>query len=579
MRVRSFSFGLIFFAFLFIFTGLVSSCGIQNENKKQEADAKSKSELEFKYLYAEAGKAYMFGNLKQASQLYTAAIQANPTSAASNYYLAKVYLEKNEIQSAYNFAGKAINLNPNNLWYSLLYSDIAVAIERFGDAQNALSAQLKLNSNNELVYSRLCNLYQILNDLPRLLETFSDMQKRFGFENDRALQIFDIYMSSGDFPSAEQTARDLISANPDDLKFQALLAEFYIQSFRKEDAKKLYANLLKKSGDDAIFRLSYAMYADSERDTAGFLESCNIVVNSSDVRIEDKLKLLVQGYENSALISDEQYEAFLNQLLEQQPDSYLPNLYYADFLLSEGEDADALSNYRIASKSDPSDFNLAVSVFELEYELSDFESLYDDASFFSEIYPNQAKIFLYKGIAALMTKRFKEAEEALRYGSDLAFDDAQLAEQFNSYLAENYSLTGKYDLADRYFEKVLSMNPLNCSVSASYARCLAYRKTSLTKAEQLTSTCKDSYPENATFLATWALILLQKGELEKAQQTVKKAFSIQPENIHVLEIYGDIVFHTGETDTAVSFWQKSKTNGNISPVIERKISQKTFLSK
>jgi len=572
-------FDLILLLILLFGVAFVSSCKVQKEKKKQEEVAKSNSELEFKYLYAEAGKAYMFGNFKQATELYLAAIKANPTSAASYYYLAKVYVEQNELQSAYVFSEKAIKLNPNNLWYNLLYSDVAATSEHFGEAQNALVSQLKSNPNSELIYNRLCDLYGNLNDLPRLLGTLNDMQTRFGFDNDRALHSFDIYISTGDYPAAEKTISDLISNNPDEIKYQALLAEFYVQSYRKDEAKNLYTKLLQSSGDDALLHLSYATYAEAERDTQAYLESCEVVVSSSEIRVEDKLKLIVQGYEASGLISDDRFEAFLNQLLENESDSYLPNLYYADFLLTQGEETDALAKYRIASKAQPSDFNLAISVFELEYELSDFEALYEDASFFLDIYPNQAKIFLYKGIASLMTKRFGESEEALRYGLDLAFDDTQLIEQFNSYLAENYSLTGKFDYADQYYEKVIALNPLNCSVSASYARCLAYRKASMSKAEQLTVNCKDSYPENATFIATWALLLMQKNELDKALQTIKKAYVIQPENIHVLEIYGDILFHTSDVDAAVLHWQKSKSNGNISPVLERKITQKSFLTK
>ncbi len=558
---------------------MVSSCGIGKEKQISEAKAKSNAELEFKYLYAEAGKAYMFGNLKQASELYYSAIQKNPASAASNYYLAKVNLELNDLNTSYIFSSKAVSLNKNNIWYSILFADICVGLERYIEAKSVLDEALTLFPRQEIIYNRLNDLYIRVNDFPRLLANLEKMQKVFGYDNDRALQIYDLYIGGGDFPSAESEVLQLIKQNPNILKYQALLAEFYAESFKKEQAYELYQNLLQKAPNDALIHLSYASFAEAENDTSDFLKSCAKVIESSDIRTEDKLKLLTGAYENSNLLSAAQFEDFLNQLLEQEPDSYLPNLYYADYLLNTGAESEAIIYYRMASKALPNDLNLAISVFELEYETANFEALFEDADFFSELYPNNAKVYLYKGISALMTKRFSDAEQALIYGKDLAFDDTKLTEQFYSYLAENYALTGSFANAEKYYEKVLAINPLNCSVSASYARLLAYAGVQFNKAEQLVSTCKDSYSEDATFGATYALVLLMKNEQDNALREILKLYNNQPDNIYVLEIYGDILSKSGQADKALIFWQKSKQNGNISPVLEKKIAKKMFLNK
>jgi len=564
---------LSLYSVLILLAFLASSCGSQK--KATEAALASKSEKEYTYLFSEAGKAFMFGNVKQATEMYSNCVQLNPKSAVSYYYLSRIFAEDNQRESAYTFALKATSLQPENTWYALQAAQSAFDLERFGETEKILQNLTKSHPSNEFFYDRLVDFYSQMTDFQRLLQTYERMNRAFGSDLNRNLSAYDINMKIGNFPKAGEILEQIVKENPGALKYKALLAEFYLSIGKNEKAEILYTELRKQDNENPYVCLSYAGFAKFKHDTVGFVSAVRKVVDSEELVLEDKIKLCATGFD-SGMISDELYEEFLNVLIENNSDSELPNLLYADYLLGKDSKHEALENLRAAAEINKTDLNLIISIFELEFELGLYREMYDDADQYSEIYVNNAKVFLYKGIAAYKIHKNKEAVEALLYGADLAFDDTQLSEQFQTYLAETYLALHNYDFADRYFEKVLSANPLNCLVAGSYARALAYRKHSLDKAQEKAVFCANLYPDEAGFIATRALVFFQKGEKFKAQELISKAFTMNPDDMCVLEIQGDILFQTGHADAAVQKWELSKEAGNSSERLKHKIKKKSY---
>jgi predicted negative regulator of RcsB-dependent stress response len=82
-------------------------------------------------------------------------------------------------------------------------------------------------------------------------------------------------------------------------------------------------------------------------------------------------------------------------------------------------------------------------------------------------------------------------------------------------------------------------------------------------------------PDNATFLDTHAWVLFQKEEYEAAVSFLEKATRIQPSST-IVEHYGDALFKTGKIEKALEQWEKAKSLGGASKLIDKKISEKKY---
>lgn len=565
---------------LFIFVLIIFSlaaCDTQNNISSEAAD--EKADLEFIYLFAEAGKNKMFGNTEKAKELYLAALNINPQSAASCYFLSALFADDRLYNDAYKFAKKAVDLNQDNFWYNYNLSKSAAMLTRFSEAEDIIKKMMKRYPDKLLLYEELARIYKMKSDTAALTGIYRKMQERFGFETNRSLDIYDMYMSIGNYKEAKKQLEKVLKFNPDKPKYKALMAEYYVNTFQSEKAKIIYDDILKTDSLNPYVHLSYAQFAERADDSVAFAKSCELVALSPELVLEDKMRLIVTGYEESKILSDDNYEYLLSLLIDQHPNSKFPNLIYAEYLIRNEQKEEAMQCFRNAAQIDYSDYHLIISLFELEYELSKFQLLYEDASEFSEIYLNRPTVFLYKGIAALKTGRFKKAETALKYGVDLAFDDNELTEQFYSYIAESYKEQGEYDAADRYFEKVLSANPLNCLVAASYVRSLAYRTENKTRARELAEFCYDNYPGDAEFVSLLALVELRFGNKSESEKLLIDAQNLDSGNIYFLETQGDFFYLSGKPDSALEYWKKSKKNGNLSVLLEQKIKEKKLLNR
>ena len=84
--------------------------------------------------------------------------------------------------------------------------------------------------------------------------------------------------------------------------------------------------------------------------------------------------------------------------------------------------------------------------------------------------------------------------------------------------------------------------------------------------------CNDLEPNNGTYQDTYAWVLYCLGEYEKAKLWLEKALKNGGESSAVIiEHYGDVLFKMGQKNEAVIQWKKSKSVGEGSKFLDKKI--------
>jgi tetratricopeptide (TPR) repeat protein len=96
----------------------------------------------------------------------------------------------------------------------------------------------------------------------------------------------------------------------------------------------------------------------------------------------------------------------------------------------------------------------------------------------------------------------------------------------------------------------------------------------LSRAAEMAEKLVEIYPDNGTYLDTYAWVLYVMKDYNKAKVYLEKAVQNNKTNSGtIVEHYGDVLFQLGEKDKAVEQWKKAKTVGVTSTLIDKKIAE------
>jgi len=558
---------------------ILTSCSIKKQAKDNNSE---KDKQKFTYLFSEANKNRLLGNTEKAIELYTTALDINPESAASNYYLATIFLADKKYTSAQTFAEKAVNLNPENIWYNIVKADILTEQNKTTEALNIYKNLQEKESKNELIYNRIIDILvdrinankrnknnssEVKNDYLKLIEIYTEKQKHFGYDTQISSNLYKLYMDIQDLKNAEKIINTIIKNEPEEPKYQALLAEFYFSQNEIKKAEEIYKKIIKEFPKESSVKLSYAIFC---KVTGKKQEYFNLVKSllSSDIELNTKINLLISGqYPN---FPKQQYEQLINELYKYHSEDLTANTLLAEFYIEEDKEK-TIPYLKKAVELSNSDFNLILTYFEILYDVKNFNTLYKESKIYLEQYPNRPKIFLYHGLSAYKISKYDEAVFTLDLGKDLVIDNNKLLVQFYYYLAESHHEINENIKSDKNFEKTLKLNPKFYLALNNYSYYLSERNADAEKALQMAEFCLTHQPDNPVFCNTYAKALLKNEQYNKALTFSEKAVRIVPDNADFLENMGDIYLALKNKEKAKEFWIKSKVKGNNSDELLSKI--------
>jgi len=125
--------------------------------------------------------------------------------------------------------------------------------------------------------------------------------------------------------------------------------------------------------------------------------------------------------------------------------------------------------------------------------------------------------------------------------------------------------------------RLYKINPNDEQVLNNYAYFLSLEKRNLEKAKEMAAKVVKRFPENGTFLDTYAWVLFQLGEYEDAYLYMEKALQSETEPSGVLlEHFGDILYHLGKKSEAISYWEKAADSPEASEKLPMKIRDRKY---
>lgn len=519
---------------LFLFFLGLSSCIFQRSTEDPSAHPL------FKESYYNASKEKILGNSDAALKLYFDCLERVPESGVVNYEIASLYYDRRDYTAALHYASAAVDYESENLWYQRLLADVYRANGDFKSAQNLYESLYEsCPADNMLVYD-LISVYKQTGADDRSLKLLDALKMQYGTSEYIVREKNQIYLKRGQQAKMLGELTELVVTYPDNYRFRGMLAEYYLGVGDYDKASHVYDTLLSRWPDEGEVQLSLANYYRIIGDRDSSLHYLYLSFGNPYLDALPKIRVLQTNSYYDATQDSAYHRALLDTLSGVHPYEPLVTLLYVEVLISEQlyKEAEQKLESQLAVRRD--NYKIWESLMHVLYVQESYNDLVLLTDSAQEYFPNQAEIYLIKGMAYNKLSEYKQAVDQLEMGQSLVVDDVPLLVEFYVELGRSYHHIGKYKRSGEYFDMALMYDSRSGDIHLAYGQMLYSKKDYDLAREQLD------------------IVFERKGRRDAV----------------ALELYGDILYRIGDTGGAVDHWQEAKSLGAVSDELDEKIATK-----
>ncbi|QKG53331.1 tetratricopeptide repeat protein [Hymenobacter sp. BRD67] len=525
-------------------------------------------------LYTDGVKYVILEDYPKALERLLKAYTLMPENAAINYKLAEANLLSGNLRDATGYAEAAVKLDVKNPYYYLLLAQAQASQKQYEAATATYASLVKEVPNSGSYLFQLADLYLAQNKLPEALATLDKAQAQFGSLDEIAFKKQQIYLRQNNLPLALKEGENLIAANPSEPRYVLAQAEMYAANNRLPDAIRVAEQALHLDPGNPQARLILADAYRQQNQPAEVEKQLRLAFESPALEIDQAVRILV-GYLKQ--LPDPKVAPLALDLaaatVRSHPREAKAYSIAGDVQMQTGHKREARNTYLQALRYDKSKYQLWQQVVLLDAELSQTDSLLVHSDAALELFPNQAPLWFYNGVGHLLKKQPQQAVAALEHGRRLAVSNAEQQSQFDAQLGDAYQELKDYAKSDAAYEAVLAADPNNYGVLNNYSYFLSLRGEKLDKANEMSGRTVKQFPDNDTYLDTYAWVLYKQKDYAGAKQSLEKALKTT-KDASILEHYGDVLWQLGDHAGAVAAWQRAhKAGAGASPLLDRKVKE------
>ncbi len=518
-------------------------------------------------------------NYPRAAVFFNQVLEIDPDNDAAMYELASISLADNKADEAERLIRDAVTVSPENEWYWTLLADIYKKTNKIPQLLTVLDELMKLVPHKEDNYYDKANALLRLKRMKEAAGAYDEIEKRFGSSEELTSARQRILMQEGKPEKVEAELEKQIQQNPDELRNYMYLSESYAKSGDREKAIAVLNKAKAMDPENALIRLALADHYRALNQFDNTFIELKVAFADRNLNIDEKVRIVLSFF---PMFSDIKARAYADELasimVKTHPDEAKAFAVYGDVLFQERKYAEAQDSYRKALALNDQIYQIWEQLLRIGVSRGDFKQVLTEGEQALAIFPNQAALYLYTGIALVQTKNYEKAVSYLKNASDLEAEDKDILTQVYSTLGDSYNALKKFKDSDQSYDKALELNPDNSYVLNNYAYYLSLRGENLEKAAKMSKRSLELDPNNASSEDTYAWILFRQKKYTDARIWIEKALkNSSANNATQVEHYGDILYLLGEKEQALEQWQKAKTLGQGSERLDKKINEKKYI--
>jgi len=552
---------------------LASSCSIFKHEKKHILTQNEKLENTAEFI--DGCKEKIAGDYDKAVLSFLSCIKTDPENSAALYELAGVYYLQKKDTDAMPFIKKAVELEPDNVWYQMLYANLLIADRQYKDATSIYEKLARAHPESLDYFFNWAEGYLYMGKYSDAIDVYNLVEAKIGISEDISIQKEKIYLELKKVDKAAEEIKKLIKAFPSETSYYNYLADLYLDNNMSDKAFEIYEQILVLDPANANVHLSLADYYRKKGDMDKSFNELKLSFSNQNLDVDTKVKILLSYYTLTEKSDDLKSQAYtlIDSLIKTHPDEAKAYSIYGDFLYRDKKYTDAKVQYLKVIALDSSKYDVWEQLLLLESVLNENAALLTESKRALELFPDHPALYLFNGVANYQLKKYDDAIIVLNKGVALVVYDDEMLEEFYTYLGDSYYAKKNSKDAFISYDKVLELDPKNTYVLNNYSFYLSIQGMDLDKAEKMAKKAVDQSENNASYLDTYGWVLYKEKKYTDAEIWLNKALQNGGDSSAViLEHYGDIMFKLGSSEKALEYWKKAKENGKGSDFLDKKIS-------
>ena len=549
------------FVFLLLLTLSFFSC---NKNVAPSIDKSAERSdynvASFNYVYVEALKQKLMENGGDALKLLEKCIQINPKSDAAYYQMAQIVITNGNMKDGKKYLSKALSIDPQNIWYLTMLSGIYYQEKNLDSSIIFYEKAVKYFPEKENLQLNLGNLYSENKKYEKANEIFDSFDEKYGLNETSTLSSIRNLMSEEKYDDAMTKIFLLLKSNPEEIRYNGILADIYRGKGENQKALDVYNKLLESDPDNPQVQLSLCDFLLTEKNYIDLFTLLNKIILNTKIERDNKVSLLGRIVEIPDMYKEWGEKLTISLMVLEanySTDNLIP-LLRSELLIREDKLVDAAARLEEIISSNPDNYYAWEKLLIVYLQLKDFDKLLvkgeECATKFNTSFP--AKL-LYAN-AALEKGKYSIALDELKKAEILAADNKEFIVQVLTMKADVYYRMKDYVNAFETFRTAMKTDNEDLTVINNYAYYLAEQNTNLKEAEEMAKKVIEKEKRNTTFLDTYGWVLYKRGKLKEAAKVMESVISSgeKPDAVWY-EHYGYILKKEKKCEEAIINWNIS----------------------
>ena len=549
------------FVFLLLLTLSFFSC---NKNVAPSIDKSAERSdynvASFNYVYVEALKQKLMENGGDALKLLEKCIQINPKSDAAYYQMAQIVITNGNMKDGKKYLSKALSIDPQNIWYLTMLSGIYYQEKNLDSSIIFYEKAVKYFPEKENLQLNLGNLYSENKKYEKANEIFDSFDEKYGLNETSTLSSIRNLMSEEKYDDAMTKIFLLLKSNPEEIRYNGILADIYRGKGENQKALDVYNKLLESDPDNPQVQLSLCDFLLTEKNYIDLFTLLNKIILNTKIERDNKVSLLGRIVEIPDMYKEWGEKLTISLMVLEanySTDNLIP-LLRSELLIREDKLVDAAARLEEIISSNPDNYYAWEKLLIVYLQLKDFDKLLvkgeECATKFNTSFP--AKL-LYAN-AALEKRKYAIALDELKKAEILAADNKEFIVQVLTMKADVYYRMKDYLNAFETFRTAMKTDNEDLTVINNYAYYLAEQNTNLKEAEEMAKKVIEKEKRNTTFLDTYGWVLYKRGKLKEAAKVMESVISSgeKPDAVWY-EHYGYILKKEKKCEEAINNWNIS----------------------
>jgi len=532
----------------------------------------------FDYVYVEAIRQKLLGNNADALNYLEHCAKLNPVSDAVYYQMARIVLLGGDINNGKKYAKKALELDPENIWYIMMLAGIYYQQQNLDSAIFYYEQAVKYYPEKEDLKLTLGNIYSENSRFDKASAIFESLDKKYGINETSTIANIRNLMRAEKFNDAENLILELLKENPDEFLYNGLLAEIYRGKGENEKAREVYKILIDRNPESPETQLSLCDFLINEKKYDELIPLLNTVIINRSITREDKISLFLKMIETKDLVEQrgEKLHLTLMVLESAYKGDLIIKLLRPELYINQGKLEDAAKRLEevIIEHPDNESYFAWEKLLLVYLQAEDYVKLEERGKECATRFNRSFLAKMLYATALTENRKYDTALEEVRKAEILAGENKDMIMQVLSVRADIYYRKEDFDAAFRIFDEAIEKDNSDLTILNNYAYYLAERDLRLKEAEKMARQVIETEKDNSTFLDTYGWVLYKRGKLRDAEKVMQRVIeSDDKPSSEWYEHMGFIKKKRKDCKSAIENWMIAIKLDNTKTKLEKEIEK------